>query len=110
MVFFVGILPALLTLWIQSRVPESEMWREHHRLAQDSKRVAEAQAAYDHSSFARLFQPPYARYTFALLLANFFGMFAWWGLFTWLPPTCPFPSARADVASAGWGPPLCSLR
>src|SRR5580692_1195729 len=27
MVFFVGILPALLTLWIQSRVPESEMWR-----------------------------------------------------------------------------------
>src|SRR5437660_10199739 len=27
-VFFVGILPALVTLWIQRRVPESEMWRE----------------------------------------------------------------------------------
>src|SRR5712691_1966171 len=38
MVFFVGILPALVTLWIQSRVPESEMWQEHHRLAQGSKR------------------------------------------------------------------------
>ena len=25
-VFFVGILPALVTLWIRSRVPESEMW------------------------------------------------------------------------------------
>src|SRR5271169_2245046 len=27
-VFFVGILPALVTLWIQGRVPESEMWIE----------------------------------------------------------------------------------
>src|SRR5580704_14211632 len=27
-VFFVGILPALITLWIQRRVPESEMWQE----------------------------------------------------------------------------------
>src|SRR5438477_7267505 len=35
MVFFVGILPALVTLWIQRGVPESEMWREHHRLALD---------------------------------------------------------------------------
>src|SRR5438094_2774194 len=27
MVFFVGIFPALVTLWIQKDVPESEMWR-----------------------------------------------------------------------------------
>jgi MFS family permease len=27
-VFFVGILPAIVTLWIQRRVPESEMWQE----------------------------------------------------------------------------------
>src|SRR5436309_13094545 len=29
-VFFVGILPAAITLWIQRRVPESDMWKEHH--------------------------------------------------------------------------------
>ena len=28
MVFFVGILPAAITLWIRNRVPESEMWIE----------------------------------------------------------------------------------
>jgi MFS family permease len=94
MVFFVGVLPAAITLWIQSRVPESEMWQEHHRLAQESKRVAEAQAAYDHSSFARIFQPPFVRHTFALLFANFFGMFAWWGLFTWLPPYLSLPVSQ----------------
>ena len=27
-VFFVGVLPALVTLWIRRRVPESEMWRQ----------------------------------------------------------------------------------
>jgi MFS family permease len=91
MVFFVGIVPALVTLWIQNRVPESEMWQEHHRLAQESTRVADAQQRYEHDSFARIFRPPYARSTFALLFANFFGMFAWWGLFTWLPPYLSLP-------------------
>jgi len=91
MVFFVGIVPALVTLWIQNRVPESEMWQEHHRLAQESARVAEAEQRFEHHSFARIFQPPYVRSTFALLLANFFGMFAWWGLFTWLPPYLSLP-------------------
>ena len=91
MVFFVGILPALVTLWIQSSVPESEMWQEHHRLAQESRRVADAQNRYDHDSFARIFHPPYVKYTFALLFLNFFGMFGWWGLFTWIPPYLSLP-------------------
>jgi len=67
------------------------MWKEHHRLAQESPRVADAQQRYEHHSFARVFRPPYVRSTFALLLANFFGMFAWWGLFTWLPPYLSLP-------------------
>ena len=29
MVFFVGVLPALVTLWIRRKVPESEMWKQH---------------------------------------------------------------------------------
>src|SRR5437667_1100069 len=33
-VFFVGILPALMTLWIRSSVPESAMWQEHPGLSQ----------------------------------------------------------------------------
>jgi MFS family permease len=86
----VGILPALVTLWIQSRVPESAMWEEHRRLAQ-STGLPNAQATYDHTGFGHIFRPPYLRPTFALLFANFFGMFAWWGLFTWLPPYLSLP-------------------
>jgi MFS family permease len=91
LVFFTGILPALVTLWIRRGVPESAMWQEHHRLAQESPRVADARGKYADHSFARIFQPPYRKHTFVLLLTNFFGMFAWWGLFTWIPPYLSLP-------------------
>ncbi|HXY50423.1 MAG TPA: MFS transporter [Terriglobales bacterium] len=93
-VFFVGILPALVTLWIQNRVPESEMWQQHHRLAHAPRSVTEAPRRYEPVSLGSIFRPPYARSTFALLFANFFGMFAWWGLFTWIPPYLSLPVAQ----------------
>src|SRR6202047_1895249 len=59
-VFFVGVLPALLPLWIQRGVPESEMWREH-RLTPQSKPLAESlnQSA---DNFSTIFKPPYVKY------------------------------------------------
>jgi len=113
-VFFVGILPALLTLWIQRSVPESDMWEEQERLralrpsmkfpgrdaakrnAVESETDSYVSAATVESdpnvaSFSRIFRPPLVKRTFALLLFNFFGMFAWWGLFTWLPPYLSLP-------------------
>ena len=44
-----------------------------------------------HVPTSAIFRPPYVRHTFALLLFNFFCMFAWWGLFTWLPPYLSLP-------------------
>ncbi len=113
-VFFVGILPALLTLWIQRSVPESDMWEEQERMrsrrtnlkfpgrdaatrnaveSQAASRVSAATVQGDPNaaSFSRIFLPPFVKRTFALLLFNFFGMFAWWGLFTWLPPYLSLP-------------------
>jgi MFS family permease len=83
-VFFVGILPAVITLWIQRRVPESGMWREQHGTAGDHDLTAAGRDVrpYNSTKFSVIFRAPYARHTFALLLFNFFGMFAWWGLFT----------------------------
>lgn len=90
MVFFVGILPALVILWIRKDVPESEMWLERHGPAERSP-SAIPQDGSKHAGFARIFQPPFVKYTFALLFVNFFGMFAWWGLFTWMPPYFSLP-------------------
>jgi MFS family permease len=82
MVFFVGVLPALVTLWIQKDVPESRMWEEQHQ--RHKSRTSD-------KSFIRIFRPPFVKHTLTLLLMNFFGMFAWWGLFTWMPPYLSLP-------------------
>ncbi len=84
-VFFVGILPAVVTLWIRRRVPESEMWQGQ---AGREKTGADRK---DQVSLITIFRPPYVKYTFALLLFNFFLLFSWWGLFTWMPPYLALP-------------------
>ena len=102
MAFFVGILPALVVLWIRRGVPESEMWQERHRASREfvgeepvgdeiKTDVASYVSTAGGSEFIRIFRPPYTKHTFALLLMNFFGMFAWWGLFTWIPPYLSLP-------------------
>ena len=89
-VFFVGILPAALTLWIQNRVPESEMWEQRQLgVANFSRTVSTRESNED--SFFQIFRPPYLKSTVTLLFLNFFGMFGWWGLFTWLPPYLSLP-------------------
>ena len=96
MVFFVGILPAIITLWIQSRVPESQMWEENRRRAeQDQKRELEgAKRTPRNESFLVIFRAPYGKSTIVLLLLNFFGLFGWWGLFTWIPPYLSLPVSQ----------------
>lgn len=77
-VFFVGIAPALVIFWIQSSVPESQLWQEH-RLQQASGEAPAALAPED------------IRNAVILLALNVFGLFAWWGLFTWIPPYLSLP-------------------
>jgi MFS family permease len=82
--FFVGILPALVVLWIRRGVPESEMWRQRQGAGSGEEKKRG-------DGFSSIFRPPYGKRTLALLCMNFFGMFAWWGLFTWIPPYLSLP-------------------
>lgn len=89
-VFLVGILPAFVTLWIQRSVPESEMWHRQSVSTENAGKLPDL-ANSTRPSFASIFRKPYGKHTFALLFFNFFAMFAWWGLFTWLPPYLSLP-------------------
>jgi len=79
-------------------VPESEMWLEKQRASgrasgDREKNVASYVSTTESqdTGFGSIFRASYAKRTFALLLMNFFGMFAWWGLFTWIPPYLSLP-------------------
>jgi len=82
-VFVVGVLPALVTLWIRKSVPESEMWKQQKNRMKDGG-----------APFSEIFSPVLRRQTIFLLLLNVFGLFGWWGLFTWIPPFLTLPVER----------------
>jgi MFS family permease len=81
-VFFAGVLPALVTLWIRTKVPESEMWKQQKTQAGSG------------APFYEIFSSGLRRNTVLLLLLNIFGLFAWWGLFSWMPPYLTLPVER----------------
>ena len=74
-VFFAGIVPAALVFWIQSHVPEPEVWRRA-RKGRRERRIAGAGSV---------------RALLVLTCTNTFGMFGWWGLFTWIPAYLVLP-------------------
>lgn len=80
-VFFAGVLPAVVVLWIQHKVPEPALWkRQKETPALKNEKIA-------------LWRTALPRF-FALLSMNTFGMFAWWGLFAWIPAYLALPMSK----------------
>ena len=87
-VFFVGVLPALLTFWIQKHVDEPEIW----------KRAAERRAVEGRGpGLGLIFRRPYLRNTMVTTLLNAGTMFAYWGLFTWIPSYLGLPPGEGGL-------------
>lgn len=79
-VFFAGILPAVVVFWIQRRVPESPIWER-------------SQTSVVRGEMRRILRRS-LRPLLILTLVNTFGMFGWWGLFTWIPAYLVLPLAQ----------------
>jgi MFS family permease len=92
-VFFVGIGPALMTLWVRRRVEEPAVWR---------RASAEPRAHGDLSARGRiaLLGGPRLGLTAALALMNSCTLFAYWGFNTWVPT---YLSASPAVGGVGLG-------
>ena len=85
-VFFVGIIPALFTLWIRRNLEEPEMWL----------RSREANVRPDPGS--RIPGPGVSmRIVVVLTLMNAATMFAWWGLNLWVPSYLSLPVAQGGI-------------
>ena len=78
-VFFVGTAPALVALWIQSRLREPAVWRQEHS---------------PRPQWSRLFRGPLGFSTLVCATMNAASLFAWWGLFTWVPRFLSMPASQ----------------
>jgi len=75
-VFFVGVAPALITLWLQRGVREPEAWQRERK-----SKVPVGQ----------LFRGTLGRNMLVCASMNAAALFAWWGLFTWVPRFLSMP-------------------
>jgi len=89
-VFFVGVLPAFFTLWIQRRVREPEIWT-----------AARAAAPKARPAFGEIFGRGRLRLTLFITLMNACTMFGWWGFNLWLPA---YLSLAPEAGGIGLGP------
>jgi MFS family permease len=88
-VFFIGILPAFFTLWVQRRVHEPEIWK-----ASIASRVPSA-------GFLSIFRSGIAAVTIVLTLMNTCTLFAWWGFNLWLPSYLKAAPAQGGIGLTG---------
>lgn len=80
-VFFVGVLPALLLFWIWRSVPESPIWQ---RRKSEPRRPV----------LGRLLQKDILRNGLLATAMNASAMFGYWGLFTWIPAYLSLPESQ----------------
>jgi len=88
-VFFIGILPALFTLWIRRRVKEPAIWTAASRSGKPS------------AGLRSIFKSGIAGLTIALTLMNMCTLFAWWGFNLWLPSYLKSSAAQGGAGLSG---------
>jgi MFS family permease len=79
-VFFVGVLPAFLTLWIRSGIEETDKFKEM-QIQRKEKPSGEGFL----SKFAELWTKAYLKSTVGIMIYGAFSLFAWYAIFSWLP-------------------------
>ena len=93
-VFFVGIIPAIFTLWIRRNLEEPEMWtssREASVRPEPGSQVPDPGPRTPDPSRVPL------RIIVTLTLMNAATMFAWWGLNLWVPSYLSLPIAQGGI-------------
>jgi MFS family permease len=109
--YLIGVLPALLTLWIRRAIPESTLWEkanEQRKAANRRKRSGHGRVMpEDHAltrfTFLDLFASPVIRKrtTIAFLMATASAV-GFWGISTWVPPYIGSVAASAGLSSPQW--------
>jgi MFS family permease len=95
--FVLGVLPALVTLWMRRGIREPEKWT--------------APAHSIGGAMAGLFRPPMRRGVLMMAALCSFLLFGYWGLFTWLPAYLASPIAQGGaglgiVRTSAWIVPM----
>ena len=110
LMYLIGVLPALLTLWIRRAIPESPLWErasERRKAAQERQlsggTITPEDRALTRFTFADLFaiREVRKRTIVAFLMATASAV-GFWGISTWVPPYIGSLATAAGLSSPRW--------
>ena len=84
-VFFLGIIPALVSIWVQRNIDESPVW------------LASKGTQSSVSPLRAIFGARFVRYTFLLTMLSVTTIFVYWGLNLWVPAYLSLPVAQGGI-------------
>ena len=82
-VFFVGVLPALVTIWMRRAIVDPPIWLESRR--------------QERGDISAIFRPGVRRLTIFITLMNACTLFGYWGLNSWVPAYLALEPARGGI-------------
>jgi MFS family permease len=108
--FLIGILPALLTVWIRTSIEESQAWQQvdaQRRQARGRQQSGTALGAEERAltrfTVADLFaEPETRRRTILVFLMSLSTTLAWWGISSWVPPFVASTAGKAGLPAQQW--------
>lgn len=104
--YLIGVLPALLTLWIRRTIPESELWQRANERRREAQRAGPRSAedpTLTRFTLAAVFANPAirGRLIIAFLMATASAV-GFWGISTWVPPYVGSVAAKAGLSAPRW--------
>lgn len=107
--YLIGVLPALLTLWIRRTIPESQLWEqanERRKAAARRMRAGDTASSSDERltrfTLAGLFAPAIRSRTIIAFLMATASAVGFWGISTWVPPYVGSVAAKVGLAAPRW--------
>jgi MFS family permease len=108
--FLIGVVPALLTLWMRTSIEESHVWqqvdakrREANARKQSGATLSAADQALTRFTVTDLFaEPETRRRTMLVFLMSLTTTLAWWGISSWVPPYVASVAAKSGLPGPQW--------
>jgi MFS family permease len=92
--YLIGVVPALLTLWIRRAIPESEVWK---------KAAARRHTEHTRFTLVDLFaNRATRRQTIIVFLMSLTSTVGFWGISTWVPPFIGGVAAASGLNGSQW--------
>lgn len=108
--YLIGVLPALLTLWIRRSIPESEIWeiaKAKRAAAKERREAGHVLSEDEHQStkftLVDLFTDPVSRRrTIVVFLMSLTTTIGFWSISTWVPPFVGSIAGANGLQAAAW--------